>query len=46
MYIMHTILGGWDSIGGIVFHYGLGSPGFIVVRSRYCVLVQTGHGAY
>lgn len=28
MYLMHTFLGGWDSIVGILFHYGLGSPGF------------------
>ena len=27
MYIMHTILVGWDSIVGIVLHYGLDSPG-------------------
>jgi hypothetical protein len=28
MYIMHTILGGWDSVIGIVLHCGLNSPGF------------------
>ena len=28
MYILHTILGGWGSVFGIVLHYGLDSPGF------------------
>jgi len=28
MYIMHTILGGWGSVVGIVLHYGLDSPRF------------------
>lgn len=42
MYILHTILGGWDSVDGIVLHYGLDSPGFHCGGARYCVLVQTG----
>jgi hypothetical protein len=27
MYVMHSILGGQDSVVGIVIHYGLDGPG-------------------